>query len=329
MLANLTVQDIVLIDRLGIDFDAGLTVLTGETGAGKSILLDALSLALGSRGDAALVRRGSARAQVTATFEPPPGHGVEAVLAENGIDCDGPLILRRTQTTDGKTRAYINDQPCSVSLLKAVGALMVEIHGQHDDRALVSGEEHRRLLDAFGRLEADVAEVAARYRSVRELGEQASRLRADLASAERESDYLRAAVEELEALAPEPGEETTMAERRQFLMRAAKIAGDLNEAHEIVGGTASPMPGLVGLSRRLERKSAELPGLLEGTLEALNAAIDHLDEVRRGLEAAIHSCEFDPPELERTEERLFALRAAARKYQVGVEDLPAVAAEFS
>src|SRR5688500_13500700 len=185
MLANLTVQDIVLIDRLGIDFDAGLTVLTGETGAGKSILLDALSLALGSRGDAELVRKGSARAQVTATFEPPPGHRVETVLSENGIDCDGPLILRRTQTPDGKSRAYINDQPCSVSLLKAVGALLVEIHGQHDDRALVSGEEHRRLLDAFGRLEADVAAVAARYRRLRELREQAARLRAELSAGVR------------------------------------------------------------------------------------------------------------------------------------------------
>ncbi|HWT30579.1 MAG TPA: DNA repair protein RecN, partial [Propylenella sp.] len=329
MLANLTVQDVVLIDRLGIDFDAGLTVLTGETGAGKSILLDALSLALGSRGDAELVRAGSAKAQVTATFEPPPGHAVEALLADNGIDSDGPLILRRIQTPDGKTRAFINDQPCSVSLLRGIGATLVEIHGQHDDRALVSGEEHRRLLDVFGGLEDHVASVAARYGQLEELTKQASKLRVGLETAERESDYLRAAVEELEALAPEPGEEVALAERRQFLMRAEKVAGDLNEAHEIVVGSASPVPDLVGLSRRLERKSAELPGLLEGTVEALNAAIDHLEEVRRGLESAMHSCDFDPSELERTEERLFALRAAARKYQVGVDDLPVVAAEFS
>ncbi|HWT29834.1 MAG TPA: AAA family ATPase, partial [Propylenella sp.] len=301
MLANLTVHDVVLIDRLGIDFDAGLTVLTGETGAGKSILLDALSLALGSRGDAELVRAGSQRAQVTATFEPPPGHAVEALLAENGIDSDGPLILRRTQARDGKSRAFINDQPCSVSLLKAVGAMLVEIHGQHDDRALVSGEEHRRLLDAFGRLEDEVAGVAAGHRSLKELSEQAEKVRAELEAAGRESDYLRAAAAELEALAPEPGEETGLAERRQFLMRAEKVAGDLNEAHEIVAGNASPVPDLVGLSRRLERKSAELPGLLEGTVEALNAAIDHLDEVRRGLETAMHSCDFNPSELERTE----------------------------
>ncbi|MDQ3558163.1 MAG: DNA repair protein RecN, partial [Pseudomonadota bacterium] len=329
MLANLAVHDIVLIDRLGIDFDAGLTVLTGETGAGKSILLDALSLALGSRGDNALVRAGADRGQVTATFEPPAGHPVHAALAENGITTDGAVILRRMQTRDGKTRAFISDQPCSVALLREVGAMLVEIHGQHDDRALVSGEEHRRLLDAFGRLEADAAEVASRTRALRDIEAEAERLKAGLDSAEREADFLRAAVTELEALAPEPGEETSLAERRHFLMRAEKIAGDLDEAYALIGGDASPAPDLVGLARRLDRKSADMPGLLEGTLEALNAALDNLEEARRGLQEAMRNCEFDPLELERTEERLFALRAAARKYNVPVDDLPTVAAESS
>ncbi len=329
MLASLTVQDIVLIDRLGIEFDAGLTVLTGETGAGKSILLDALALALGSRGDAALVRAGAERGQITAVFEPEPGHPVFALLAENEIAVDGPLILRRVQTADGKTRAFINDQPCGVSLLRAVGALLVEIHGQHDDRALVGAEEHRRLLDAFGGLEPDAADVAARYRDLRTLEAETARLRAALESSTREADYLRASVEELDALAPEAGEETALAERRQFLMRAERIAVDLNEAHEIVGGSGSPIPELVGLARRLERKAADLPGLLEPTVAALGAALDHLEEVRRGLEEAMRACEFDQGELERAEERLFALRAAGRKHQVAVDDLPAVAAEFS
>jgi len=327
MLASLTVNDIVLIERLGIEFDAGLTVLTGETGAGKSILLDALALALGARGDAALVRKGAERGQVIAVFEPPEEHPVFKLLAENGMPAETPIILRRIQSADGKTRAFINDQPCSAALLREVGASLVEIHGQHDERALVSGEEHRRLLDAFGRLEPDAAEVTARYRALRELEAEAKRLRDALESSTREADYLRAAVAELEALAPEPGEEERLAERRQFLMRAEKIATDLNEAYELVGGLASPVPELVGLARRLERKSAEAPGLLEETVASLGAALDHLEEVRRGLEEAVRRTEFDPDELERSEERLFALRAAGRKHQVAVDELPAVAAE--
>ena len=329
MLTGLTVQDIVLIDRLGVEFDVGLTVLTGETGAGKSILLDALALALGARGDAALVRAGAERGQVIAAFEPPPGHAVRGLLAENGIEADGAVILRRVQAADGKTRAFINDQPCSAALIRQAGELLVEIHGQHDDRALVKAEEHRRLLDAFGRLEPDAADVAQRFRDLRALQEEAATLRTSLESAHREADYLRASLEELEALAPEPGEEAALAERRHFLMRAEKIAGDLLEAHEMVGGNASPMPDLAGLARRLERKSADAPGLLEGTVDALNRALDQLEEARRGLEAAIRACEFDPHELERTEERLFALRAAARKHRTTVDDLPALAADFS
>ncbi len=329
MLAHLTVQDIVLIERLGIDFADGLTVLTGETGAGKSILLDALSLALGARGDASLVRAGAERGQVTAMFEPPTDHHIHDLLQENAIAADGPLILKRVQSADGKTRSFINDQPCSATLLKAVGAALVEIHGQHDERALVSGEEHRRLLDAFGRLEPDAAEVAARYAALKALEAEAAKLREAVEAASREADYISASVAELEALAPEPGEEERLAERRQFLMRAEKITTDLNEAYDFVGGSTSPVPELVGLARRLERKSAEAPGLLEETVAALGAALDHLEEVRGGLEAALRRSEFDPHELERSEERLFALRAAARKHNVAVDDLPTAAAEFA
>jgi DNA repair protein RecN (Recombination protein N) len=328
MLASLTIQDIVLIDRLGIDFEAGLTVLTGETGAGKSILLDALSLALGSRGDNALVRAGAERGQVTAMFEPGDAHPVHALLAENGIEADGAVILRRTQTADGKTRAFVNDQPCSVSLLREIGARLVEIHGQHDDRALVRSDEHRRLLDAFGRLESDAGAVAARHRDFVELRAQAAELRAGIEAAEREADYLRAAEEELERLAPEPGEEEQLAERRHFLMRAEKVAGDLNEAHDFLGGNHSPVPDMVATARRLERKAGDLGELIEAPLAALNAALDHLEEARRGLAEAIRATEFDPHELERTEERLFALRAAARKHKVTVDELPALAVEL-
>jgi DNA repair protein RecN (Recombination protein N) len=329
MLASLTVQDIVLIDRLAIEFGGRLTVLTGETGAGKSILLDALALALGSRGDASLVRAGAERGQVTAVFEPEPKHPVFELLTDNGIAAEGQLILRRVQTADGKTRAFVNDQPCGVSLMRAIGARLVEIHGQHDERALVAAEEHRRLLDAYGALEPDAEDVARRYRTLRALEAEAVELRAGIESAARDAEYLRSSVEELEALAPEPGEETGLADRRQFLMRAERVATDLNEANEVLGGSSSPIPELVGLARRLERKAGELPGLLEPAAAALGSALDNLEEARLGIESAVRACEFDQGELERAEERLFALRAASRKHQVAVDDLPAVAAEFS
>jgi DNA repair protein RecN (Recombination protein N) len=329
MLASLSIQDIVLIERLTLEFSDGLTVLTGETGAGKSILLDALALALGARGDASLVRSGCERGQVTALFEPPPDHPVFPVLVESGISAERSVLLRRIQTSDGKTRAFVNDQPCGASLLRRLGASLVEIHGQHDDRALVVGEEHRRLLDAFGRLEPDVANVAARFREVRRIEDEIARLRAELTLAQREADFLSSAVAELESLAPDVGEEVTLAERRHFLMRAEKIAGDLNEAYEIIGGSASPTPALIGLTRRLGRKTADIPGLLDAPLHALNTALDNLEEARRGIEEAIRACAFDAGELEETEARLFALRGAARKYQTSCDDLPAVAAEFS
>ena len=329
MLANLSVHNIVLIDRVGIDFDAGLSVMTGETGAGKSILLDALALALGARGDARLVRAGADAGQVTAIFELLAEHPALALLRDNDIDVEGPLVLRRSQSADGKSRAFVNDQPVGVALLRRLGALLVEIHGQHDDRALVGGEEHRRLLDAFGALEPDAAEVAAAFRRARDLEAEAAGLAAEIEAASREAEYLRAAADELEALAPEPGEEERLAERRHFLMRAEKVATDLVEALEIVGGNASPVPPLTGLVRRLERKSAEAPGLFDAPLSALNSALDHLEEARAGFEAAVRETEFDPAELEASEERLFALRAASRKHQVPVDDLPALAADYA
>ncbi|MGQ7792539.1 DNA repair protein RecN [Faunimonas sp. B44] len=329
MLANLSINDIVLIDRLGIDFDPGLTVLTGETGAGKSILLDALALALGARGDAALVRAGAERGQVTAVFAPEPRHPAYGMLAENGIEAGDAIILRRMQTSDGKTRAFINDQPVSVSLLRAAGALLVEIHGQHDDRALIGADEHRRLLDAFGGLDEDVAEVGRLHRALKAAEAERDALRAAIAAAEREADYLRAAVAELEQLSPEVGEEAALADRRQTLMRSEKVVGDLNDAFGVLAGNASPVPELVSLVRRLDRKAADTEGMVESVVAALGRALDEIEEARRGLEEAIRACDHDPGELERVEERLFAIRAAARKHQVPADDLPALAVDFA
>ncbi len=329
MLLSLAIRDIVLIERLDIAFSGGLTVLTGETGAGKSILLDALSLALGGRGDAGLVRDGAAQGQVTAVFELRPDHPVRALLAENEIADEGELILRRVQSADGRTRAFVNDQAVSAGLLRRLGAGLVEIHGQHDDRALVDPAEHRLLLDAFGGLEADVAALAAVHRDWRGAERALGELQRRIEAARREADYLRASVEELEALAPMPGEEGELAERRAVMMRGEKIAADLAEAAEHLAGTASPIPGLSSLMRRLERKGAEVGALLEEPLACLSAALDQLEEARAGFERALRESEFDPAVLEATEERLFKIRAAARKFDVSPDELPALAVRMA
>src|SRR5216683_3260822 len=232
MLIRLSIRDIVLIDRLDIDFIAGLSVLTGETGAGKSILLDAFALALGARGDVTLVRQGAEQGQVTAAFELPSGHPVRALMAANDIAADDELILRRVQFADGRTRAFVNDQPVSAQALKALGMALVEIHGQHDERALVDTAAHRRLLDAFGALDAEAEEVTKLWHERRIRAGEVAAHRAEVERAQREADFLRHAVEELKRLAPEPSEETTLAERRTAMMAAEKVAGDLRDAHE-------------------------------------------------------------------------------------------------
>src|SRR6266705_6642525 len=202
MLARLSIRDIVLIDRLDIDFVSGLSVLTGETGAGKSILLDAFALALGARGDVTLVRQGAEQGQVTAAFELPPGHPVLALMAENDIPAEDELILRRVQFADGRTRAFVNDQPLSAQALKVLGMALVEIHGQHDERALVDTAAHRRLLDAYASLEDNAAQVARLWGERRAAEETVAAHRARVEQARREADWLRHAVEELTKLKP-------------------------------------------------------------------------------------------------------------------------------
>ncbi|WP_419910161.1 DNA repair protein RecN [Hoeflea sp.] len=325
MLSHLSIRDIVLIERLDLGFERGLSVLTGETGAGKSILLDSLSLALGARGDGGLVRQGSDRGQVTAAFDVPQDHPVRALLRENGLDDDGDLIFRRTQNADGRTKVYINDQPASVALMRQAGQMLVEIHGQHDDRALVEPDAHRRLLDAFGGLQAEAAAVGALHLGWRRAVKDADEHRARVEEAARESDYLRSSVDELEALSPVDGEEDELADRRALMMKAEKIAADINETSDILSGQAAPLPMLSSLLRRLERKSAEAPGLLDEVIEHLSVAVDRLSDAQTATEAAMRAAEYDPDELESCEERLFALRAASRKYNVPVSELPALA----
>ncbi|MFK3963283.1 DNA repair protein RecN [Ensifer adhaerens] len=325
MLAQLSIRDIVLIERLDLNFDAGLSVLTGETGAGKSILLDSLSLALGGRGDGSLVRHGSDKGQVTAVFDVPMGHSARLMLRENGIDDDGDLIFRRVQSADGRTKAYVNDQPISVQLMRQLGQTLVEIHGQHDDRALVDIDAHRTLLDAFGGTAEEAAHVSELYRAWKDAERGLKKHRERVEAAAREADYLRSSVEELEKLSPRDGEEDELAENRARMMKAERIAGDINEASEFLNGNASPVPLIASLVRRLERKSQEAPGLLEETVELLDGALNQLSDAQMSVERALRNTEFDPKELERVEERLFALRAASRKYSVPVTELPALA----
>ncbi|MDB5647434.1 DNA repair protein RecN [Methylobacterium sp.] len=322
MLSQLAIRDIVLIDKLVLNFREGLSVLTGETGAGKSILLDAFALALGGRGDGRLVRHGEGQGAVTAVFDVPLDHPARALAAQAEIDTEGDLILRRVQMADGRTRAFVNDQAVGVQALRAIGAALVEIHGQHDDRALADPTTHRAILDAFGGLQEPLAQVAEVARRVKAARSALAVHRARVEAAAKEADFLRHAVGELETLAPEPGEETSLAERRTVMQQSEKVARELNEAIEASGGGI--VSHLSAALRKLERRAAQLPALVEPCVAALDAALTALDEAHTVLDVALREAEFDPRELERVEERLFALRAASRKFQVPVDDLAAL-----
>ncbi|RYE33919.1 MAG: DNA repair protein RecN [Hyphomicrobiales bacterium] len=329
MLAQLSIRDIVLIDRLDLGFHEGLSVLTGETGAGKSILLDGFALALGGRGDGSLVRHGESQGQVSAVFDLPLTHPARKLAQAQEIDTDGDLILRRVQYADGRTRAFINDQPVSVQILRMVGAAIVEIHGQHDDRALTDPAQHRTILDGFDGLEAQAEAVSGASETLKRARQalQSQRLRVE--AARKEADFLRHAVEELGKLAPQSGEEEALATTRQGMMQAEKVARDLNEAYEAVGGQSSAVPTLAAVLRRLERRASQAPELVDPSIAALNTAIVALEEAGEALAAAMRAAEYDPREQERIEERLFGLRAAGRKYDVPVDGLSVLAATMA
>ena len=329
MLAALSIRDIVLIDKLDLEFGTGLSALTGETGAGKSILLDAFSLAIGARGDASLVRRGAEQGQVTATFELAADHPVLALLDENGIPLDdGVLILRRVQGMDGRSRAFINDTSVSVQLLREVGRALVEIHGQHDERALIDPSGHRDLVDAFGGLTLDAAKLAALYDAWQEADAARARHESEIAATRANADYVAHALEELRTLNPQPGEEEALAERRQLMMNAEKIAGELNEALDALQGEGTAGARLASALRRIERQAASGGALLAGVAEALERVLAETNTARDKLEEALAATAFEPSDLERAEERLFALRALARKHRVQVDDLASLTARL-
>lgn len=328
MLVQLSIRDIVLIDRLDLTFAEGLSVLTGETGAGKSILLDATSLALGARGDAALVRHGQEQGQVTAVFDVPLDHLSRRIAAEADLDTEGDMILRRVQLADGRTRAFVNDQAVSVQVLRAIGGALVEIHGQHADRALIEPETHRAVVDAYGGLGREVETVRKAWKDWREARKVVEEAQARLVKARADGDFLRHAVEELTKLRPEPGEESDLATGRQAMMASEKIASDLADAMDVLAGPGSAVPSLAAAWRRLERRAAQAPALVEPIVKAFGEALDRIEDARAAVEAAQRSAEFDPRELERIEERLFALRAASRKYAVPVDGLAELAARY-
>jgi len=325
MLAALSIRDIVLIDRLDLTLECGLCALTGETGAGKSILLDALGLAIGSRADAGLVGLGAEQGSVTAGFDVDGAHPARAILRENGLGAEGDLILRRVQSRDGRTRAFINDQPVSVGLLRQVGDTLVEIHGQHDERGLLDASGHRALLDLFGGLGGKAAEVRALWAAAAQARADRDAHEALLARAKAEQDYLRHVVAELDELAPEPGEETALAEARTLMMHSEKIAADLSEAQGALSSDSGLEARLNLALRRLTRAAGQAGGRLDQAIAALDRTLVEAGEARDEIERAMRALEFDPAELERAETRLFALRAAARKHNVMVDDLAALA----
>lgn len=328
MLLALSIRDIVLIKSLDLTFNTGLTALTGETGAGKSILLDAFALALGARGDGSLVRSGVAQGQVTAVFDVADTNPAHDILKACAIEAEGTLITRRSQSADGRTRAFINDQPVTVQLLRRVGAALVEIHGQHDDRAFVDIRTHRDLLDAYGGLSQETKIVACAWENWKAAEKALKAHEERIAKIRQDADYVRHALGELSELAPQPGEEAALAVRRQIMMNAEKIADDLQSVLDAVNGDKSGIAAMSAAARRLERQAAQTPEMIEPVTAALERALIGLSEARDVVEDAMRQTAFEPRELEAAEERLFELRAAARKHQVPADKLPELRAHF-
>jgi DNA repair protein RecN (Recombination protein N) len=326
MLTSLSIRDVVLIEALDLDFTGGLGVLTGETGAGKSILLDSLGLALGNRADSGLVRQGCALASVTASFEAPAP--VLTLLTANDLPHESgePLIIRRTIKADGGSRAFVNDQPVSAALLREIGAFLVEIHGQHDDRGLINPRGHRSLLDIFAK--ADTGAVASAYAAMRAAETALESARSALADAERDRDWLSHTVAELVTFSAEPGEEETLSARRSAMQRGEKIAGELDAVVEHVSGSDGGLSQLRQSARILDRISQGHTELTEA-LAAVDRAIIEATLAEDNLREAARSLVFDPAKLEADEARLFELRALARKHRVQPDNLAALTAELS
>jgi len=323
MLVSLEIRDVLIIDRLSLDLGPGLNVLTGETGAGKSILLDALGFVLGWRGRAELVRQGATQGEVTAVFNLPPGHAARAVLAEAGIEAEAELILRRVNYADGRKTAWINDRRASGEVLRDLSDHLVELHGQHDDRGLLNPRGHRTLLDTFAAL--DTTPLRAAWAAQRNARAALAEAEATLARAAAEEDFLRHAVAELGKLNPESGEEATLDARRRLMQSAARIRDDVAKALAALSedGAEGRMRDAM---RWLDGAADKAEGRLEPAIAALNRALIEVSEAQAGVETTLRALAFNPSDLEAAEERLFAIRAMARKHGVSPDDLGAFAA---
>lgn len=323
MLRALAIRDVVLIERLDIDFKQGLSALTGETGAGKSILLDSLALALGARSDAGLIRQGADQASVAAVFDLPPGHPAAVLLSEQGLDCEGgQLVLRRIVETGGRSRAFANDQPVSVGLMRQLGDALVEIHGQFESHSLLNPVTHRAVLDAFGQLAGVNSELRAGFALWRSASSARKQAEADLARSRAEEEELRFQTDELRKLAPVAGEESGLAEKRQLMMHAEKLAEGLNGALQALTRPASVEGALRTAGRQLEKVAEKAGGTLTGAIQALERAAIEADEALAQIERVQTDIDLDPAHLEQVEERLFALKQVARKHGVEVDRLP-------
>jgi DNA repair protein RecN (Recombination protein N) len=327
VLAALTIRDIVLIEQAALEFAPGLNVLTGETGAGKSILLDSLGLAVGNRGRAS-VRTGAAQGAATAVFEPEKSHAAWAMLREQAMEGSGEIVLRRTLASDGRSRAFINDEAVGVGLLKDLGGLLLEVHGQQDDRGLFDTNTHRALLDGFGGLNGDAQTVAALHGEWTAARVALDELRALAERAQAEADFVRAAATELSDFAPQAGEEERLAAERALGMNAARIAEDVSSALESLSGERGAESGLAQALKKLSRMNEEARKIAAPAETALEQAYALAEEARQELDSLLSKLDTDTGALERKEERLFALRALARKYGVLPDGLPKLRDEF-
>src|SRR5581483_7850200 len=329
MLLSLSIRDFVLIEKLDLTFardaEPGLGALTGETGAGKSILIDALGLALGARADSATVRRGAQQASVAASFELPKKHAAHAILSEQGIGGEDVLTVRRTVGADGRGRAFVNDQPASVGLLRRLGDTLVEIQGQMEQHGLLDMATHRDSLDAFAGLASQAEAVRQAWRTWRAAEQARADAEAAAAAARRDEDFLRHAVKELEALAPKSDDEEKLAAERQLLRAGTALSEAVGELEQGKGAVAA----LRAAHRLIERNVDKAAGRLDAPLAALDRALSEATEAQAQLETARHALEFDPNKLEKIEERLFALRALARKHNVAVDELAPLAGKMA
>ncbi|HEY4133938.1 MAG TPA: DNA repair protein RecN [Alphaproteobacteria bacterium] len=324
MLIALSIRDVVLIERLDLEFGAGLSVLTGETGAGKSILLDALGLALGARSEAGLVRRGAEKASVSAAFDLPEKHPVNALLAENDIAREDSLVLKRVLGADGRSRAFVNDQPTGVGLLRQIGELLVEVHGQHDAHGLLDAATHRALLDSYGGHAAPLAAVRRAHEAWHACRKAEDDARRDAEAARRDEEFLRHALAELEKIDPKSGEEATLAEQRSFMQGGAKLAEGLQAALDELTERHAVISALNAAHRLVDRAAAKAGDRLAAALQSIAAATVEASEAVAQIELVLADLDADPQRLEQIEERLFALRALARKHDVDVDALSAL-----